>query len=294
MDMAHHPSDDHTYILDPESPTEMARLITFDHVITKTMGGVLSEQSLQAMETVDTVLDLACGPGGWVLDVAFTHPDIDVAGVDISETMIRYATARAQSQHLANASFEVMNINNPLNFSDAAFDLVNARFINGVLRKERWAPFVAECQRILRPGGILRLTEMVDVGVSSSASFEQMNAWLYQTMWRLGYGFSPDGRGLTITPMLPNLLRRAGYQAIQCKAHALDFSAETDDWINFYRNTEVGYAMARSLFVKMGVTTPEEVERTYQQMLIEMHAGDFCGMWHFVTVWGQKPYPAAN
>jgi hypothetical protein len=129
---------------------------------------------------------------------------------------------------------------------------------------------------------------MVDAGVTLSPSFEQMNAWLYHVMWRAGYGFSPNGRGLNITPMLPRLLRNAGYQRIQQAAHTLDFSAETDAWIDFYRNAEVGFSMAIPIFVKMGVVTQQEIERVYQQMLLDMHATDFAGMWHFVTVWGTK------
>lgn len=151
--MSSNPSPEHTYILDPENPAEMARLIAFDQVTTKAMKGSLAEQSPETIATLQTILDVACGPGSWVLDVAFAHPDIEVAGVDISTVMIDYANARASSQQIPNASFGSMDINKPLDFSDASFDLVNARFINGVLRRESWTPFVAECTRLLRPGG---------------------------------------------------------------------------------------------------------------------------------------------
>src|SRR2546423_1391051 len=157
----------HTYILDPECPTEMARLIHFDQAITGAMGGPLAEQTPAAIASMHNILDLACGPGGWVLDVAFDHPDIEVAGVDISHTMIDYAYARARTQQRPNATFGIMDINQPLDFSDHSFDLVNARFINGVLRRETWKPFIAECTRILRPDGVLRLTEMVNIGATT-------------------------------------------------------------------------------------------------------------------------------
>ena len=127
--------------------------VSADRGTTKAMKGPLAEQPPETIAALQTVLDVACGPGGWVLDVAFAHPDIEVAGVDISTVMIDYANARASSQQIPNASFGSMDINKPLDFSDASFDLVNARFINGVLRKENWAPFVAECTRLLRPGG---------------------------------------------------------------------------------------------------------------------------------------------
>ncbi|HLG66156.1 MAG TPA: class I SAM-dependent methyltransferase [Ktedonosporobacter sp.] len=284
------PSKNHTYILDPESPVEMARLIHFDQITTKAMGGPLTEQPPEVIASLHYVLDLACGPGGWVLDVAFAYPEMDVAGVDISKTMINYAGARARTQKLTNASFGIMDITHTLDFSESIFDLVNARFINGVLHRDAWAPFLAECRRLLRPGGILRLTEMVDVGVSNSPAFEQMSAWLSKVMWKLGYGFSPDGSGLGITSMLSRLLRTAGYMDIQRAAHTLEFSIEEEEaWTGFYHNMEVGYALAKPIFVKTEVALQEEFEQCYQQMLIEMHAATFCGLWDFVTVWGKKP-----
>jgi ubiquinone/menaquinone biosynthesis C-methylase UbiE len=279
----------HTYILDPESPTELARLIHFDQTVTRAMGGPLAEQPPTTIASLHRVLDLACGPGSWILDVAYDHPHIEVAGVDISRAMIEYAYARARTQHLANATFGVMNITQPLDFSDQTFDLVNARFINGVLRREAWTPFIAECTRVLRPDGILRLTEMVNVGVTTSPAFERIHAILCQAMWRLGYGFSPDGNTLGITPMLPRLLREAGYQLVQTIAYAVEFSVHTPYWMAFYRNFEVGYQMALPLFVKLNLATQEEIEQLYQQMLIEMNTDGFCGMWDFVTVCGNRP-----
>jgi ubiquinone/menaquinone biosynthesis C-methylase UbiE len=154
------------------------------------MGGPLAEYPPETVVSFQRVLDLACGPGGWVLDVAFASPETEIAGVDISKTMIDYAGARARSQSLTNVSFGIMDITHPLDFSENAFDLVNARFINGVFRRDAWIPLLTECRRVLRQGGLLRLTEMVDIGVSNSPAFEQMNVWLYEAMWKLGYGFS--------------------------------------------------------------------------------------------------------
>src|ERR1019366_8717330 len=93
------------YVLDPESPAELARLINLDRFMTKGMGGPLS--GLNDFSFLHTVLDMGCGPGGWALDVAFDHPGIEVSGVDISTIMIDYANARASTQKLLNASFGI-------------------------------------------------------------------------------------------------------------------------------------------------------------------------------------------
>ncbi len=153
-----------TYIFDPEDATEMVRLIHQDRVITQGMGGPLT--GLPELAETAQVLDLCCGPGGWVLDVAFAHPEMEVAGIDISRIMIDYANARARTQQLPNASFGVMNILEPLDFSENSFDFVNARFLTGVIHREKWLDVLHECYRITRPGGLIRFTEGDLVGLT--------------------------------------------------------------------------------------------------------------------------------
>src|SRR5438874_11756870 len=76
-----HPS---TYIVqDRSNQEELERLQLQDHLLTTAMGGVLAEQPDTA--TFQRVLDVGCGTGGWLIEVAKTHPTIMLAvGVDIS------------------------------------------------------------------------------------------------------------------------------------------------------------------------------------------------------------------
>ncbi len=278
--------EDNTYLLDTESPAEMARLINQEHLLTQAMNGPLV--GLPDPSTFHNVLDLGCGPGGWALSVAFSFPSTEVVGVDISKTMIEYANARARSQHRSNTSFSIMDITKPLDFADDSFDLVNARFLFAVLRREMWPSFVAECMRILRPGGILRLTEPVDIGVTTSPSYQHIMQLWYEASWKAGYGFSADGKTLGVSHMLPSLLRQAGMHTIQFRGHVLEVSMGTEAWIDFYRNAEVGGHQAKPFFVKMGVVTQAEIEELYQQAFVEMSSEDFRGMWHYLSVWGTK------
>ncbi len=281
-------SNENTYALDPESPEEMARLIHLDRISTKGMGGIFSGLSEHDVAGLHNVLDLACGPGGWVLDVAFGHPDIEVTGVDISRTMINYANARARTQKLTNASFSVMNIAKTLNFADGAFDLVNARSLAAAIFRDSWEPLIVECARLLRPGGILRLTEPVDQGVTNSPAFERLTSLMFQACQRAGYGFSLDGRSFGLTHILPGLMRNAGFQHVQLKANAVEFSSGTEIWPDFFRNYEIAYYSGKAFLVRMGLITQEEVDQLYQQFLIEIQRDDFRAMIHSVTSWGYK------
>ena len=89
--------------------------------------------------------------------------------------------------------------------------------------------------------------------------------------------------------MLSRLLHAAGYQHVRLKAHVLELSADTDTWADSYRNYQVAYYLLQPFLVKTGVTSQQEVERLYQQMLVEMQHPDFSGIWHFMTARGTKP-----
>src|SRR5258708_15924982 len=118
-------NDENTYVNDPESGAEMLRLLDQDRTLTRCMGGLLAEQS--GVEGLQDVLDIACGPGGWVQELAFAYPHIEVTGLDISKAMIEYAQMQARTQHLDNAHFFVMDATKPLDFPGGSFKLRHAR-----------------------------------------------------------------------------------------------------------------------------------------------------------------------
>jgi ubiquinone/menaquinone biosynthesis C-methylase UbiE len=280
------PQNENTYFIDAEDAAETARLMHQDRLITRSMGGIFPERS--DLSNIHDILDIGCGPGGWVLDVAYAHPKINVVGVDISERMIRYARAQAKVQWLDNATFQVMDAMKPLDFPDHSFDLVNARFIFAFMSTVAWPRFIGECMRITRPGGVIRLTEFDVYGVTNSPACEQMTEWGSRAFKLAGQSFSVDGRNVCVTPVLGPLLRNAGCKNVRLMAHALDFSAHTEAHEAMYQNHMVVLKLMQPFLLKTGVATQEEMDRVYQQMLLEMRSDSFCGLWSFVTVWGEK------
>jgi SAM-dependent methyltransferase len=277
---------ENVYFNDPESGAEMARLIDQDHVITKGMGGLLPERS-NDFTGLERILDIGCGPGGWALEIAFGHPEIEVVGFDISQAMIDYARARARVQRLTNASFMVMDARNPFDFSDDSFDLVNARFV-AFLGPAGWPKLMQECQRITRPGGVIRLTES-EWAITNSPAHEKVYGMFYRAMKVAGQSFSPDGRIYDITPMLGGFLRKAGCINIRQVAHVIDFSFGTEDYESFRRDWMVFNKLIQPFLIKMGVTTQEEVDQLYEQMRLEMLQDDYRGIMYILTAWGEKP-----
>ncbi len=282
------PSLTGNYYILGDSQAEGVHLIEQDRNFTTSMGGLLPEQSEETIARIHTVLDVACGPGGWVLGMAQAHRDMHVTGIDISNNMIDYATIQARSSGLDNASFQVGNITQPLDFPDVSFDLVNARHIEEVIPVAAFAPLFKEIMRVTKPGGIIRITGS-EWGVTTSAAYEKLMKLLLQAAQISGLNFSADGRNLGIAPWLRRFLRDAGCVNIQERASALDFSAGAAQQQSGYQDLTVAFELMQPFLTALGVTTQQEVTRLQQQLSVEMLEEHFRGLVFTLTAWGQKP-----
>lgn len=71
-------------VQDRSNVEEMKRLLVLDQLLTTGMGSVLPEQA--DLTIFRRVLDVGCGAGGWLREVAKTYPSISLLlGVDISD-----------------------------------------------------------------------------------------------------------------------------------------------------------------------------------------------------------------
>ncbi len=279
------------YIMDQENAMEMARLLLQGRVITQAMGGLLPDSL--AADGMREVLDVACGPGGWVLEMAQAYPQMEVTGIDLDRMLIEYGRVQALTLGLENAHFRVMDATRPLKFPDGSFDLVNARLLFGFMLPQRWPKLVAECLRILRPGGILRLTEC-EAAVTNSTGFEQMAGYLTQALKLAGQSFSPDGRTIGITPMLRRFLQDAGFTRLESRPFVIDWSAGTEAHQSTVENFFVCFQLVQPFLLKMQVASEDQLEQAYEQANQDLQADDFCGLWYYLSAWGEKPGVAVS
>src|SRR6266516_1025184 len=143
-----------------------------------------------------------------------------------------------------NTSFEVMDIKQPLDFLDASFDLVNARFLVGVLNRACWPALLAECRRVLIPGRILILSEC-EMGVSTSPALQRLGGWLTRALFEQERTFSVDGLTVGMVHMLESLLHQAGFVATQKRPFVLDGSSDSALYASSFREFEITYALLR-------------------------------------------------
>ena len=272
-----------------DSQAEMVQLIKTDQLFTEAMGGLLPEQPEQEIANLHDVLDIGCGPGGWVLEMAYANQRLHATGIDISQGMIDYANALADANGLDNAQFHVANAVDPLDFPDASFDLVNVRQLEGVIPAAAWPGLVKEMVRVTRRGGTIRLTSVEWGGVTNSTAYQVLRVMMIRGTQRTGLNLIPDERWFGAAVVLSRYLRDAGCVNVQERPSLLDFSAGTEYCQPMNQQWEIVFELVEPFFLATGVATKPELERLRQQFSIDALEDSFRGIMYSHTTWGEKP-----
>jgi ubiquinone/menaquinone biosynthesis C-methylase UbiE len=278
-----HPS---TYVVqDRDNQEEFTRLQLQDQMITERMGGLLPEQPDPT--TFKRVLDIGCGTGGWLIEVAKAYPNMtQLFGVDISSKMLDYARVQAEAGGVSDrVEFLVMDVLRMLEFPTHFFDLVNMRFAVSFLRKWDWPKLLQEAQRVSKPGGVIRFTEANCALESSSSALNRLNHIFVQAFYQAGHYFTPSEDG--IMAHLVGLIHRHGVLHVQTRACTLEFRAGTPEGQLFAENMRLAYRTMLP-FLRKWTCVPDDYGDIYQQMLAEMQAPDFIASWEVLTAWGKN------
>jgi ubiquinone/menaquinone biosynthesis C-methylase UbiE len=270
-----------------ESPTELEWLRLIGPLLTEGMGGLFSEYT-NLPSDIKSILDIGCGPGDWILAVAGTYPDLTVTGIDVSKTALEEAASHARERGYENVHLHLIDATQPLDFNDASFDLVNARTIVGFMNPDQWPKLLGECQRVLRPGGIVRLTEFTE-GLTNSAAAGRLWEFYAKALAKTKRSFDPDGRHIGIINHLPRLLREADFTDVQMKAHPIEHNAYTLRREGWYKNYSIVFSLLKAFVLNVGVATEAEFDSLYQQFQGEFLAESFAGLEIYLTVWGKTP-----
>ncbi|KAL4077513.1 S-adenosyl-L-methionine-dependent methyltransferase [Scleroderma citrinum] len=136
----------------PADEEELERLDRQYEMFCKVMGKyspllpeVLADDGFQ----VKTVLDLGCGSGSWIMDVARDFPHCSAVAVDL---------VPMQSVHMPpNCRSEVDDINLGLEHFYGDFNVVHVGFIASGIRD--YHTMIDQISHVLRPGGLIDITE---------------------------------------------------------------------------------------------------------------------------------------
>lgn len=277
-----HPS---TYVVqDRASEEEMRRLQLQDRMSNLSMGGLLPEQSCP--ERFHSVLDVGCGTGGWLIELAKTYPRMSrLVGVDVSGKMLDFAREQAAAEGVSDrVDFLIMDALRMLEFPGGSFDLVNQRFGIGWLRIWDWPKLLQEYLRVARLEGVIRITEGdVLPGDCTSPALMQLSELLSRAFFHAGHFLDPTG----LTARLAPLLSQHGVQNVQVRAYSGEYRAGTakgqlyiEDMIHLFRTIKP--------FLQKWIRLPDDYEAIYQRMICELNRQDFVVTLSPLTAWGNK------
>jgi ubiquinone/menaquinone biosynthesis C-methylase UbiE len=271
-----------SYFVDSTNEAELARLIVQDALVNKYMD--LLPQYFKPTRGAH-IVDLACGPGMWAIAVAKQYPLVSVTGLDINKLMVSWA--KAQMQKLKNVDFCIEDVLQPLAFPNASIDFVNARFLMGLMRTDRWQPLIKECFRITKPEGIIRMTETV-LTSNSGDILHRMSALARTALWRGSISFYPADYG--ITPQLGLFLSQEGYQVIEEKPYLFNFSYGAELHEPLIQQFTAFVHLIKPFMQKyLSEEEAREYEKLSEEGLREMKKPDYRGHWYIASIIGKKP-----
>jgi ubiquinone/menaquinone biosynthesis C-methylase UbiE len=272
-------------LINPENGAEVARLSNQHRLLTTYMGDFFP-QDVDTMR-LSRVLDLACGPAGWVQDVAFAYQDVEVIGVDNCQSILNYAHSLARVQGLDNTYFVRMDIRQPLNFDENSFDFIRASMLAPALSVQDWSSLLAECKRILRPGGILCLIE-TEWPHTNSAAIQHLGRIVIEASRRIDQGYASDEQhSCTIAALVP-FLHDAGFRQVRNKTYEVPLTPGLIGPHPIIELLRITLYLMESSLLEWGVTTRAEFDALVRQMELESIGQDFRGTFRIGEAWGEK------
>jgi len=110
------------------------------------------------------LLDVACGTGRTLHQLARAHPSLRLWGVDLSPAYVRLA--RRRLAHVDEVALAVENAEQ-LPFADATFDVATSVYLFHELPRNARRNVVRELHRVVRPGGLVVLEDSAQLAESA-------------------------------------------------------------------------------------------------------------------------------
>jgi ubiquinone/menaquinone biosynthesis C-methylase UbiE len=155
------------------------------------------------------VLDVATGTGRMLRQLRGALPGVQLVGLDLSAHYLREAN-RSLSQLPGELPQLVQGNAERLPFADGAFQAVSCVFLLHELPGEARQNVLAECFRVLEPGGVLALADSVQLADSPqfATAMENFRRVFHEPYYRDYIGDAIGER-----------LRQAGFEAIASESH---------------------------------------------------------------------------
>jgi ubiquinone/menaquinone biosynthesis C-methylase UbiE len=276
--------NENRYIWNPDDEAELARLVQQSNLYDRAIRDLFPPPI--DPERLHQVLDVGCGPGGWVMSLAQSYKHCQVVGIDISPQQIAYAAAQAKVQRIENVQFLARNIFDS-RLPDGFFDLVNMRFGVSFLDRESWPEFLKICHRLLKPGGSLVVFEGEN-SINNSAAASLLQHWTAQVMHRLGKGFG-HGYSVGVVAMLEKLFKEAGYENTQVYPYVINSSTGSEMHAVSMRALTNIINQLQPFIITLLDVSQETFLETAQAAQEDMKKENYCCVTFHLSVVGSTP-----
>ena len=269
----------------PESESEVARQLLLHHKLSDYMGGPLP--SVVDLEHVHDVLDVACGVGGWVSEMASLYPSLHLVGIDTSAFFLEQA--RSYIGDKEQVTLQVADMHRlEEQFAPQSFDLMHLRFLAGEVTCKRFPELLQSLGRLCRTGGFMVWTE-AELPETNSQACCLLESALLCALLQADRAFWNGYRlRLGLTLWMETWLRQAGCEIELDEERTIDVSAGTDAHAMFVRQMWVCGHQVRPFVLGLEVLTASEYEQVFAQMLSEIRVETFRGSCSLRTIVAYK------
>jgi ubiquinone/menaquinone biosynthesis C-methylase UbiE len=273
---------DAPYVL-PKDEKEIQRL-DFQHFMLRFL---MRGNYVAPIRQPTSILDVGCGTGRWVMEMANLFPQANVVGVDLvppPSEQIRHSAATGASQigaHPENYAFVQGNILEGLPFASGQFDFVHMRLLVFGLPADRWQDVANELARVTRPGGWVEWLE--------GNIFTQHPGPAHQALNQLANA-AAQRRGVdaTLVERIGDYLRGAGLVNVTARDLVLPAGSRAGRLgqmaVSDYLAVMGGM---KGPLAAMGIIRPEEFDRLTAAARQEFEQVN--AYWRFPLAYGQRP-----
>jgi ubiquinone/menaquinone biosynthesis C-methylase UbiE len=237
------------------------------------------------VNTMERVLDVGCGAGEWIFDLAKRYPRLHIYGIDSREEALQQARVRRSTSNAGQVELRRMGLAPSWPIPDHYFDFVHmwhcARFIAPL----QWPCAIQECIRVLGPGGWLSIVELAPGDISSPAIMT-----LQRAMAQVKGQYGMDVGGSTeIAPHLYGMLLQAQLEEVAYDLHAIDLGFMGGNSARMFLAEIVRQAVLVTPFVvQQELLSRVEFDELIDAARTELQAPDLCGWAMLISAYGKR------
>ncbi|KAI9316250.1 S-adenosyl-L-methionine-dependent methyltransferase [Dichotomocladium elegans] len=264
------------YVL-PDDAKEDERLNEQHLALKLAFGSNFDAPVEQDLEAGINVLDSACGPATWTVEMAKTYPNSKFYGIDISPRF-------SEDSKPENCEFILHNIIDEFPFEENHFGFIHQRLVTLGIRKVDWPKVLENLKRILKPGGWIELTEYSYLKMENPGPCHEIALDLSLKM------ITPAGLDNDLGSNLAGLLSDAGFTNIQPRPVDVPVNHSGRVGELFWADLKEGLSSQKPMFTKL---RPELAEPgAYDKFMEELGEEKAIHKWTmpWTRIIAQKPF----